>query len=73
MKEELCYVSQQFEEDMKYITNCNNTITLGGPGLIKQQSTIRKFFVMPDFQTVTRGYVKPSGEPMKQGEQVGIS
>ena len=60
----------QFEADMKHITHCNNTVTLGGPGPIKEQSTIRKFFVMPDFQAITRGYVKPDGEGMKQGEQV---
>jgi actin-related protein 6 len=70
VKEEVCYVSEHFVEDMEYITDCNNTVHIGGAGPLKTQSTIRKFFVMPDFQTINRGYVKPEGEAFKQGEQL---
>lgn len=66
------YISMQFDEDMNNITSCNNTVHIGGDGPLKKQSTIRKFFVMPDFQNINRGFVKPDGEPMKQGEQVII-
>ena len=55
---------------MKYITDCNNTVNIGGSGPLKTKSKIRRFFVMPDFQAINRGYVKPEGESIRQGEQV---
>jgi hypothetical protein len=69
VKEELCYVSRDFSAELSLITDFANPMKSGGIGN-RRNPGIRKFFVLPDFQTVHRGFVKPDGAPMLKGEQV---
>ncbi len=68
VKEQLCYVSLDVIGELqgaKYSSRAmKNQLTdpLGGK--------LRKSFVLPNFQTIVRGYVKPDDEPMVADEQL---
>lgn len=48
VKEDSCFVSQNFMEDMKIARNSQE---------------IARDYVLPDFTSIRRGYLRPVGEP----------
>ncbi|XP_060072850.1 actin-related protein 6-like isoform X1 [Ylistrum balloti] len=61
LKEDVCYVSQQFTKDMEIAR-------LKGPA-----NTIARDYVLPDYTHIKRGYVRPQEESTgkaKDGEQI---
>jgi actin-related protein 6 len=68
VKEALCYVSADFLNDLKI------TKTSGGRGNIAAKdpngTSLRRSFVLPDFQNVMRGFVKREESPITEHEQL---
>jgi hypothetical protein len=69
VKEELCYVSDNVLEELapgkgrSRTSNSNNMLDpMGGK--------LKKNFVLPDFNTVFKGYTKGDNEPITREEQV---
>jgi hypothetical protein len=68
VKEDLCYVSADFTSELKNTktsalrTNTAAQDPFGG--------SLKRSFVLPDFQTVMRGFVKPETAPIVDTEQV---
>ena len=75
VKEELCYVSLDFVREMNVVTE-NNAPIAPGTTLARLEkksrrvNTIKKYFVLPDFQNINRGFVKPEGVALQKHEQV---
>lgn len=64
VKEELCYVSLNVPNDLK-VSKMNRR-----GGLDPFGGSLKRSFVLPDFQHVMRGYVKPEGEAETSSEQL---
>lgn len=64
VKESLCCVSNNYWADLQ---QCK---TEARPSNITTAESIKKFFVLPDFVHVMRGYVQPDNEPIGNNEQV---
>ena len=62
MKEDLCYVSSNFMPDLKMARSQRLLDPFGG--------RLKKNFLLPDFATVMRGYVKPDDELPAIDDQV---
>ena len=66
VKEELCYVSEDFQEEMRRASrkssDCPVLDYAGGP--------LRRQFVLPDFQNINRGFVRPDDAVESADEQV---
>lgn len=59
VKEELCYISDNVPAELKFQKS---------HGTVERQQ-FKKFFVLPDFQSIHRGYVKEDGH-LRADEQV---
>ncbi|XP_075228741.1 actin-related protein 6 isoform X2 [Lycorma delicatula] len=55
VKEDSCFVSQNFMEDM---------------WIARRSNEIARDYVLPDFTSIRRGYVRPVGEPDEGGHQI---
>ncbi|XP_788458.3 actin-related protein 6 [Strongylocentrotus purpuratus] len=58
VKEDVCYVSSQFYKDMEIAK------------LKGKENTVCREYVLPDFHTVKRGFVKEDGSKQKPNEQI---
>lgn len=70
VKEELCYVSIDMISELKKTKSVRNgarrAVEIDDPfGL-----PLKRNFVLPDFQSIQRGYVKPHDEMLRESEQV---
>lgn len=63
MKEDLCYVSSNLMSDLKMARTQRLLDPFGG--------RLKKKFLLPDFASVMRGYVKPDDELPSVDDQVG--
>ena len=74
MKETLCYISTDFMNELQ-AARVTTRGTKGQPVRIVLDKTggkLKKQFVLPDFQDIMKGYVKPDDEPQDPKEQVHI-
>jgi hypothetical protein len=72
VKEELCYVSTDMIGELKRTKVMRN----GARRAIDTEDPfglpLKRNFVLPDFQSIQRGYVKPYDEMMRDSEQVNM-
>lgn len=68
MKEQLCYVSHDIVKELSAGKYSNRAIRASMKDAIGGK--LRKNFVLPNFQTVLKGFVKPDDEPLNNDEQV---
>lgn len=70
VKEDLCFISLDFQNELKKLKNSRNNSQLQCKDPFNTR--LKKYFVLPDFQKVNRGFVKPDDEPLRpqDGEQV---
>ncbi len=71
MKEELCYVSRNMKSELLNsrsrdgrFSNQSAQDPFGEP--------LKRCFVLPDFHSIMRGFVKPLGSPSIEAEQVEL-
>ena len=62
--------SQPMDIDDTPTTQVITSVGGGGKVHIEPLQPLKQAFVLPDFQTLNRGYVKPVDEPAKDNEQV---
>ncbi len=66
VKEELCYVSQNFSSEL----NQSSSAHLSLEKSLQFKSPSKKYFILPDFQSINKGFVKSDDAAINQGEQV---
>ncbi len=65
VKEELCYLSEDFPAVLGKYSRMSIREKLQN-----NVFSMKKLFVLPDFQKVMKGYVKPDDSPIDPNEQV---
>eukprot|EP00602_Paraphysomonas_sp_CaronLab_P003191 CAMPEP_0185039266 /NCGR_PEP_ID=MMETSP1103-20130426/35961_1 /TAXON_ID=36769 /ORGANISM="Paraphysomonas bandaiensis, Strain Caron Lab Isolate" /LENGTH=426 /DNA_ID=CAMNT_0027578085 /DNA_START=17 /DNA_END=1294 /DNA_ORIENTATION=- len=84
VKEELSFVSSSFEDDLtkcfklrgemtvpkKISSHTGDEVKVNDSDDEEDEEYLRKFFVMPDFHTVMRGFVKQEGDAFEAKEQI---
>jgi actin-related protein 6 len=63
VKEDLCYVSTDFMNEFK------QSKLLRSQAKDYNGSKLKKYFVLPDFHTVMKGFVKPDDEAMRPNDE----
>jgi hypothetical protein len=72
VKEQLCYVSNDLIKDMQPVKG----LTRGAKSNVMKDimgGKLKKSFVLPDFHSITKGFVKADDDPVTSNEQVRIS
>lgn len=70
VKEELCFVSADMVGDLKRTKVMRNGARRAVETTDPFGLPLKRNFVLPDFQSIQRGYVKPHDEMMRDSEQV---
>ena len=73
VKESLCYVSQSFLSELEHarIASKAGRGSTTSRALDNLGGALKKQFVLPDFHSVMKGFVKPDDQPADSTEQVG--
>lgn len=70
VKEELCYVSTDYISDLANAKAGAKANSYSTQSKDPFGGNLKKFFVLPDFSNISRGFVKPDNEPCSSNEQV---
>lgn len=72
VKEELCYVSADMVGDLRKTKVLRHNAWRSVESTDPFGLPLKRNFVLPDFQSIQRGYVKPHDEMMRDSEQVNL-
>ena len=70
VKEELCYVSTDILKEMKNSRNPKNYTRKNFHAIDPFGLPTKRSFVLPDFDKIHKGYLKPHDQPAYENEQV---
>ena len=70
VKTDLCYVSLNVINELRACKPLGGLRGLAAAPVDPWGSNLKQHYVLPDFQSIFKGYVKPLGEPATATEQV---